>query len=314
MIYQRNTARIKLDREGPPFHLNRGVKQGDPLSLDLFISLLESTFKQLDWHNKRISIDGKLLNHLRFADDITLIASSAEELQFLINSLCQESKKKGLIMNMTKTKLMTNCRKTEIIFENTPLEYVDEFSYLGQCVSFQNKNKKEIQSRIARTWKAFWAVSYLRDKEIPLGLKQKLIDSCLLPVLTYGCQTWATTSENIHKLSVCQRAIERKILHLKLKDRGSNNEIRSRTNIKDVVTTIRKLKWKWAGHLMRTNDDRWSKRLTEWTPWDMKRGRGRKHKRWRDDLDSFEKNWRQLTSSKKDWSSKGEAFALLRDV
>ena len=46
--------------------------------------------------------------------------------------------------------------------------------------------------------------------------------------------------------------------------------IREQTKLQDIVETIETLKWNWAGRIMRTNDSRWTKRLTEWTPYDKK--------------------------------------------
>jgi hypothetical protein len=86
-IYSDNQAKIKLDQEGPAFTLLRGVKQGDPLSPKLFTRLLEQIFRQMDWHNRGIDIDGRKLSNLRFADDIVLFAKSAKELQIMLEQL-----------------------------------------------------------------------------------------------------------------------------------------------------------------------------------------------------------------------------------
>ena len=35
------------------------------------------------------------------------------------------------------------------------------------------------------------------------------------------------------------------------------------TKLQDIVKTIKMLKWNWVGHIMRTNDNKWTKRLIE---------------------------------------------------
>lgn len=59
---------------------------------------LENILRKLDWNDKRLSIAGEYLNHLRFADDIVLLAQSPEELQQLIKVV--------LKMNLVRTKLV----------------------------------------------------------------------------------------------------------------------------------------------------------------------------------------------------------------
>ena len=42
--------------------------------------------------------------------------------------------------------------------------------------------------------------------------------------------------------------------------------------------------WRWAGHIARMKDNRWTKRCTEWQPRRGKRSRGRPSRRWQDDI------------------------------
>ena len=80
---------------------------------------------------------------------------------------------------------------------------------------------------------------------------------------------------HVTKLRTAQRAMERKMLDLKLKDKIPCSEIRKRTKIIDIIEYTLKQKWKWAGHIARLEDNRWTKRCTEWQPRRVKRSRGR---------------------------------------
>ena len=110
-----------------------------------------------------------------------------------------------------------------------------------------------------------------------------------LPTMTYGCQMWSLTKATTQRLRTAQRAMERKMLKAKLKDKIPCREIRAKTNIKDVVKFAAKQKWKWAGHVARLNDNRWTKRITDWQPRYGKRSRGRQVKRWRDRYNGIKK-------------------------
>ena len=127
----------------------------------------------------------------------------------------------------------------------------------------------------------------------------------------YGCQTWSLTKNLASKLRVAQRAMERKMLNLKVKDKVPCKEIRERTRLKDVVEFAERQKWKWAGHIARTKDNRWTRRVTEWQPRTGKRSRGRQLTRWRDSI-VREKGplWHREAQNKKKWRLDVEGYIL----
>ena len=55
-----------------------------------------------------IKIEGRNINNLRYADDITLMAESEEELKSLLMKVKEESEKVGLKPNIQKTKIMAS--------------------------------------------------------------------------------------------------------------------------------------------------------------------------------------------------------------
>ena len=55
-----------------------------------------------------IKIAGRNINHLRYADDTTLMAESEEELKSLLMKVKKESEKAGLNLNIQKTKIMAS--------------------------------------------------------------------------------------------------------------------------------------------------------------------------------------------------------------
>ena len=59
-----------------------------------------------------IKIAGRNINNLRYADDTTLVAESAEELKSLLMKVTEESEKAGLKLNIQKTKIMASSPNT----------------------------------------------------------------------------------------------------------------------------------------------------------------------------------------------------------
>ncbi|XP_037871664.1 uncharacterized protein LOC119629571 [Bombyx mori] len=191
----------------------------------------------------------------------------------MLGELVEESRKVGLIMNTQKTKAMTNDIKYPITINSNTIEYVDEYVYLGQIISPSDLTSKEIERRIANAWKRYWNLKeVMKNNETSMTIKRKLFNTCILPVLTYGCQTWALTKAHARKLEVCQNAIERSMTGKRLSDKIRTSTIKKQTQLKDVSVTIRKLKWKWTGHTIR-GQEKWCKTIMYWYPRDRKRNR-----------------------------------------
>ena len=224
-----------------------------------------------------------------------------------LNIINQESKKIGLKIHRGKTKFMTNYKTNEIIeIDNIEIEKVEEYKYLGQTIAIEDRTAYETQLRIKAGWLVFGKYKEIfQNKDIPMNLKRKVFNLCILPTLTYGCQTWTLTKDIVQKMKICQRKMERKMLGIKLIDKIPNLEIREKTKVNDIIEEITKLKWKWAGHVARMKDNRWTIRCTEWQVRDGKRSRGRPKRRWRDDI----QQWLGAT-----WSSKAKDRQKWRDL
>ena len=104
-----------MDKASRSFNIERGVKQGDPLSSLLFNSVTESIIRKLKqkWQNKKWGVQlanekESLLNNLRFADDIAIIATSASHIEQMLNDMNVETNKVGLELHPDKTKVLHN--------------------------------------------------------------------------------------------------------------------------------------------------------------------------------------------------------------
>ena len=99
------------------------------------------------------------------------------------------------------------------------------------------------------------------------------------------------------------------MLNIKQKDRVKCSEIRERTKVIDIIQYITKTKAKWAGHVARLRDNRWTNRATVWTPRDRIRSRGRPPARWRDDLEQyFGTTWTRTAQDRTEWKRQMEGY------
>lgn len=215
-------------------------------------------------------------------------------------------------MNLTKTKLMTNSEKVDITLDSEALEYVDDYIYLGKLISFRHTNNEdEVDRRIKATWRKFWSLKEILKSNLPISLKKKVMDSCILPCLTYGCQTWKFTKNVRDKIRTCQRAMERSVMKIRKVEKVRHTTIRAKTKFIDALQYALSLKWKWAGHVARLDDGRWTLTATKWPGPPGTRRPGRPYARWCDDIVNVEgKNWLIKARDREAWREKEEAFTL----
>ena len=76
-----------------------------------------------------IKTAGRTINHLRHADDTTLMAESEEELKNLLRKVKEESEKVGLKLNIQKTKIMASGPITSGEIDGETLKTVSDFIF-----------------------------------------------------------------------------------------------------------------------------------------------------------------------------------------
>ncbi|KAE9420678.1 hypothetical protein Angca_006401, partial [Angiostrongylus cantonensis] len=97
-----------------------------------------------------------------------------------------------------------------------------------------------------------------------------LFDSTVLPALTYASETWSLRKQNERSLSVIERVVESMMLGVsrftQVRDGIRSSDLRQRSKIKDAILYVKQSKIRWAGHVMRTNDNRWTRAVSDWIP------------------------------------------------
>ena len=68
--------------------------------------------------------------------------------------------------------------------------------------------------------------------------------------------------------------MERRMIGVTKMHHIRNSAVRSLSGVKDTVEAMYARKSAWAGHVARMANERWSKRIVEWYPREVKRARG----------------------------------------
>ena len=92
-----------------------------------------------------IKITRRNINNLRYADDITLMAESEEELKSLLMRVKEESEKVGLKFNIQKTKIMASDPITSWQIDRETVETVSDFIFLGSNITADGDCSHEVK-------------------------------------------------------------------------------------------------------------------------------------------------------------------------
>ena len=102
-----------------------------------YLTYMQSTsWETLDWMKHNWNQDcGRDINHLRYAEDTTLIAESEQELKSLLMKVKEESEKFGLKLNIQKTKIMAFGPIIAWQIDGETMEVVGDFIFLGPKIT-----------------------------------------------------------------------------------------------------------------------------------------------------------------------------------
>ena len=131
------------------------------------------------------------INHLRYADDTTLMAESEEELKSLLMKVKVESEKVGLKLNIQKMKIMASGPITSWQIDGETLETVSDFIFGGSKITADGDCSHETKRHLLLGRKAMINLdSILKSRDITLPTKIHLVKAMVFPVVMYGCESW----------------------------------------------------------------------------------------------------------------------------
>ena len=128
--------------------------------------------------------------------------------------------------------------------------------------------------------------------------------------MTYGCQCWSLTNNQKEKLQVTQRKMERMMLGISRREHITNTQLRRQSKLDDVLERTQKLKWNWAGHVVRQDDSRWPKAIENFE-FKNTRKKGRPRIRWKDEIQEIGGAcgmWRKKATNREIWKNLGDTF------
>lgn len=220
IISSKTTIKVGNKCTGP-ISLNRGVKQGDPLSPLLFNLIIDELLCDLE---RKMSIGGTVvpgfkIPALAFADDIVLLEDNEINIPITIGIVTDFCRDRGMSLNASKCSALvaiSNNKRIVIRSSNSfkidnqkirDISTLDSFKYLGREFSGHGVNKPN------NTNLASWLT---RLDRAPLKPDQKacIIKQFIVPKILYGLQNAKVTSKILRESDRLIKFRFKKYLHL----------------------------------------------------------------------------------------------------
>jgi len=241
--------------------------------------------KALENYQGGISIGGRRITNLRYADDIVLLAASVQELQDLVNRIAEVGKDYSLLINASKTKTMAlNDEHFRLNIDGNQIEQVSTFPYLGSLITDDATCTQEIKHRLnlgsaaMSKMKSLWG-----SHTLSLNSKIRLCKALVWSTATYGCESWTIKKGEEKKLQAFEMKMIRRLLGVSWQEHRTNALILEEIGcVRTFLSSIKKRKLTYAGHVARATTSLEKTIMQGRVP--GKRGRGRPRRSWMDDI------------------------------
>jgi len=258
-LYAGQEARVRTGH-GPTdwLQIGKGVRQRCMLSPCLFNFYTEYIMRNAGLEEARagIKIAGRNINHLRYADDTTLMAEGEEELKILLRKVKEENERVDLKLNIQKMKIMASGPITSWEIDGETVETVSDFILGGSKITADGDCGHEMKRCLLLGRKVSTTIdSMFKSRDITLPTKVHLVKGMVFPVVMYGCESWTVKKAERGRIDAFELWCWRRLLRAPWTARRSNQSI-----LKEISPgcslegLMLKLKLQYFGHLMRRVD------------------------------------------------------------
>jgi hypothetical protein len=109
--------------------------------------------------------------------------------------------------------------------DNSSIERLEEFKYLGTILTDQNSIQEEVKSKLKLGNSCYWLVqNLLSSRYLSRGLKIMIYRNIILPVVLYGCETWSLTLREERMVRVFENTVLRRVFGPKRDEVTGNGE------------------------------------------------------------------------------------------
>ena len=264
--YTNSTSRVRVNNQlSEPFTVERGVKQGLVLSPTLFLIVMDQLLKQLKEKKCGLSVCQTYAGAAIHADDLRTSAASKEVMCDQARVIKKFAEDNHLKLNASKLEVVRVSRHRRDPERLELAGVVTETAAAAKCLGvwwqYNLSASRAVHENVSKARKAFFAlgnIGVFHGSLNPLS-GRSIFETCIIPILLYGSETWLLDSSAIKALENFQCEIGRRIL--RLPKHHSKTVVRLGLQWPSVSTRILIRKLTFLAKLLSSTDDKISDRI-----------------------------------------------------
>ena len=168
----------------------------------------------------------------------------------------EKSGKVGLDLNIQKTNIMASGPITSWQIDGEAMETVTDFIFGGSKITADGDCSHEIKRHLLLGSKVMTNLdSILKNRDVTLPTKARLVKAMVFPVVMYGCESWTVKKAERRRIDAFELWCWRKLLRVPWTARRSNQSTLKEISPEYSLEGLKlKLKIQYFGLLMRRAD------------------------------------------------------------
>ena len=143
-----------------------------------------------------------------------------------------------------------------VTINGEPLEFVQDFTYLGSIFCKENGGQKDTKERLGKGRCVFAKLLNIwKSNQYITKTKIRLYKSSVKSILLYGSECWREVKGDMAKINAFHIGCLRKICRIFWPNNISNVELYKKTGCNSALLEIKCQQLKWLGHVLRLPKD-----------------------------------------------------------
>ena len=206
-----------------PININNSIRQGGVLAVTQYATLMDEINTEINRAKCTTQTILTPTQHAYKADDVAIITNNIEDQQTLLSITNTTANKYRIQFGQEKSKLLIigkdNTNPTIKLGDMTvTIDTSETYKYLGEILNTKNNINDHIKEIERKTEAALQSALYIAGDDNYQGIEMEtiwtLIESCIIPIITYGSETWDINQNQTKRLNRILDNIIKRILNL----------------------------------------------------------------------------------------------------
>ena len=199
-------------------NIRDSIRQGGVLSVTQYAALMDEIHHNITEVNLVKREKNNDPTCLLWVDDVAIITNNLHDQQKLLDITSETANRLCIEFGKEKSKTIQIGKGPQepLKLGEMQIEYTDEYKYLGEIMNNKGNLDDHIKNIERKTEAAYQTIIYIANDKNFKGIEMetiwKLVETCIIPIITYGAETWKPNKDQMKKINRILDSIIKRIL------------------------------------------------------------------------------------------------------